>query len=105
MTIIIGSDPAVHPRIIVGHDRAKVHQYIHVVQRIRIDLFLVAQEHLHVIECVDVVGPAPECLRNLDYRLGGNSSMVENERVFSREGLVVFVSRSIEVSVSRFPFS
>src|SRR4030095_13368492 len=79
VTIIVGSDPAVHPPIIVGHDRAKVHQYIHVVQRIRIDLFLVAQEHLYVIECVDVVGPGPECLRNLDYRLGGNSSMVEDE--------------------------
>jgi hypothetical protein len=33
---IVGSDPAVHPPITVGHDRAKVHQYIHVVQRMKI---------------------------------------------------------------------
>src|SRR6478736_10523456 len=37
VTIIVGSDPAIHPQIIVDHDRAKVHHYIHVVLLISID--------------------------------------------------------------------
>ena len=68
-------------------------------------LLFVMQIHLQVIKSVDIVGSGAKALGDLNNRISGDRSMLQQERIFDGELLVKFVSRSIEVSTRRLPDS